>query len=195
MITLTKKVCLLLVSFALSALSYSPLKGLKAIKVKNLEEIDVGCSIEALQGGKMIIFGTYAADFNMIEYAQRIRYYIPQLKDKGISSFLMVVNGSPAAAQKMAELVDLPGDVVLLSDSKGLLGQAFGCSKGWRPEDLTNPYVKLFGMLFGLGAWATLPSVIGGYIGNPFTPQPWIEDALSQGQVRTLTHFIVTYFT
>lgn len=34
----------------------------------------------------------------------------------------------------------------------------------------------------GLGAWATLPSVIGGYIGNPFTPQPWIESALAQGQ-------------
>jgi AhpC/TSA antioxidant enzyme len=28
---------------------------------------------------------------------------------------------------------------------------------------------------------ATLPAVIGGYIGNPFTPQPWIEDALAVG--------------
>ena len=44
-----------------------------------------------------------------------------------------------------------------------------------------SPYLKLFGMLFGLGAWATLPSVIGGYIGNPFSPQPWIEDALVVG--------------
>merc|ERR1712224_80252 len=32
------------------------------------------------------------------------------------------------------------------------------------------------------GAWATLPAVIGGYIGNPFTPQGWIEDALAVGQ-------------
>ena len=37
-------------------------------------------------------------------------------------------------------------------------------------------------MLVGLGAWATLPAVIGGYLGNPFTPQPWIESALAQGQ-------------
>jgi hypothetical protein len=29
---------------------------------------------------------------------------------------------------------------------------------------------------------ATLPAVIGGYIGNPFIPQPWIEDALAVGQ-------------
>ena len=37
-------------------------------------------------------------------------------------------------------------------------------------------------MLWGLGAWATLPAVIGGYIGNPFKAQPWIEDALAVGQ-------------
>ena len=55
---------------------------------------------------------------------------------------------------------------------------------GWRPDDLTSPYVKLFGMLFGLGAWATLPSVIGGYIGNPWTPQPWIEESLIEGQKK-----------
>ena len=36
-------------------------------------------------------------------------------------------------------------------------------------------------MLFGLGGWATLPAVIGGYIGNPFRPQPWIETAMIQG--------------
>ena len=39
-------------------------------------------------------------------------------------------------------------------------------------------------MLWGLGAWATLPAVIGGYIGNPFVPQPWIEDALAVGQKK-----------
>ena len=56
---------------------------------------------------------------------------------------------------------------------------------GWRPDDEEmSPYLKLFGMLWGLGAWATLPSVIGGYLGNPFTPQPWIEDAMAVGQVK-----------
>ena len=45
-------------------------------------------------------------------------------------------------------------------------------------------HLTLFGMLWGLGAWATLPAVIGGYIGNPFVPQPWIEDALAVGQKK-----------
>ena len=44
-----------------------------------------------------------------------------------------------------------------------------------------NAYTKLLGMLVGLGAWATLPAVIGGYLGNPFRGQPWIEEALGQG--------------
>ena len=41
--------------------------------------------------------------------------------------------------------------------------------------------MKLFGMLFGLGAWATLPAVIGGYLGNPNGNAGWIESALIQG--------------
>ena len=34
------------------------------------------------------------------------------------------------------------------------------------------------------GAWATLPAVIGGYIGNPWRAQPWIEDAMAQGSAK-----------
>ena len=70
-------------------------------------------------------------------------------------------------------------------DPLGDTGRAFGMGHGWRPDDAeTSPYLKLFGMLFGLGAWATLPAVLGGYVGNPFRPQPWIEDALAVGQRR-----------
>lgn len=32
--------------------------------------------------------------------------------------------------------------------------------------------------------YVRLPAVIGGYIGNPFSPQPWIEDALAVGQKK-----------
>ena len=101
----------------------------------------------------------------------------------------------------------------LLCDPMGEAGQKFGVGQGWRPEDAEmSPYLKLFGMLWGLGAWATLPAVIGvsefyrdiclsvfpfashanlygdgarlqGYIGNPFKGQPWIEEALAQGQL------------
>jgi len=45
-----------------------------------------------------------------------------------------------------------------------------------------SPYVKLLGMLLGLGAANTLPSVIAGYIGNPSGKNGWIQQALAQGQ-------------
>lgn len=125
------------------------------------------------------------------------------------------MNCESESAKKLVDLVDLPCDVSkgygveLMVDPLGSAGKAFGVGKGWRPDDADlSPFVKLFGMLFGLGvskcvpfpytviyftsgtlsiaatlqAWATLPAVIGGYIGNPFKPQPWIEDAMAVGQ-------------
>ena len=50
-----------------------------------------------------------------------------------------------------------------------------------------NPYLKLLGMLVGLGASATLPSVITGYLGNPWGKSEWIESSLAQGQKVILT--------
>jgi hypothetical protein len=74
-------------------------------------------------------------------------------------------------------------EIELISDSSGIIGKDFKVCRGWNPDDKEmNPYIKLFGMLLGLGAWATLPCVISGYIGNPFIKQPWIEAALAQGQ-------------
>mmetsp|Transcript_9968 Transcript_9968/g.21072 ORF Transcript_9968/g.21072 Transcript_9968/m.21072 type:complete len:321 (-) Transcript_9968:340-1302(-) len=137
----------------------------------------------------MLILGTYAADFNAIEYAQRLRYYLPQLEEEGVKKIGLVLNCETAAAEKLVELVDLDtsssSSVEVMVDPQGEAGKAFGVGKGWQPdnEDM-SPFLKLFGMLWGLGAWATLPAVIGGYIGNPFVPQPWIEDALAVGQKK-----------
>ena len=44
----------------------------------------------------------------------------------------------------------------------------------------SSPYVTLLGMLVGLGAWNTLPSVITGYLGNPSGKNGWIAQALAQ---------------
>ena len=83
----------------------------------------------------------------------------------------------------MAELVDLDTSKVdIFVDNTGEVGKKWGVGRGWlADDDGVNPFLKLFGMLWGLGAWATLPAVIGGYIGNPFKPQGWIEDALAVG--------------
>ena len=176
----------LLASIFQGGSAFAPLAGVSATSVKSNEDIDLG---NFLSGGDktMLVLGTYAADFNAIEYAQRLRYYIPELEKRGITKFGLVLNCNSDAALKLVDLVDLPcdtsdGKVTLMIDPLGKAGKAFGVGVGWRPDDEEmSPFLKLFGMLLGLGAWATLPAVIGGYIGNPFTAQPWIEDAMAVG--------------
>mmetsp|Transcript_42696 Transcript_42696/g.90785 ORF Transcript_42696/g.90785 Transcript_42696/m.90785 type:complete len:305 (+) Transcript_42696:56-970(+) len=172
--------------------AYAPLSGITARSVKTSEDVDLSnfVSTPSSKGKKtMLVLGTYAADFNAIEYAQRLRYYMPELQKRDISKIGLVLNCDADPARTLLDLVDLPYDVSegfgveLLVDPSGGAGRAFGVGTGWRPDDAgMSPYVKLFGMLWGLGAWATLPAVIGGYIGNPFRAQPWIEDAMAVGQ-------------
>ena len=156
--------------------------GIMVERVSDGVKLDLGAHLASLDKA-LVVFGTYAADFNCIEYAQRVRHYLPSLKEKGVTRVVMIINGAPSAAKKLAELVGLQAEVELLSDPLGSAGRAFGVSRGWIPEEEISPYLKLFGMLWGLGAWATLPSVIGGYIGNPWGKQPWIQSALLQGQL------------
>ena len=142
-------------------------------------------STESIPSSKsLFIFGTYAADFNAIEYAQRLRYYLPILQEQcNVSKFGFLLNCEPSAAKALADMVDVDTTKVdLFVDNTGKVGKLWGVGRGWLPDDdEMNPFVKLFGMLWGLGAWATLPAVIGGYIGNPFVAQPWIEDAFAVG--------------
>jgi hypothetical protein len=140
----------------------------------------------------LCILGTYPADFNMIEYGQRLVHYLPQLKARGVKKVLVAVNGSPDSAKLLAEIIGIPDEVELIADPSGEFGRTFGVKRGWLPDqdelsigDLKvpiSPYAKLFGMLLGLGARDTLPSVITGYLGNPSGSNKWIESALAQGQ-------------
>uniref|UniRef100_A0A7S4JZ89 Thioredoxin-like fold domain-containing protein n=1 Tax=Odontella aurita TaxID=265563 RepID=A0A7S4JZ89_9STRA len=178
-----------------SAFVPSSLAGTTVKSVKTGDDVDLATFLSESPSSDdktMLIMGTYAADFNAVEYAQRLRYYLPKLQECGVGKVGFVLNCEADAAKKLAELVDLEttdtseaSPVELLVDPLGEAGRKFGVGRGWLPDNEdTSPYLKLFGMLWGLGAWATLPAVIGGYIGNPFVAQPWIEDALAVGQKK-----------
>jgi len=108
-----------------------------------------------------------------------LRYYKDELQDLGVDNFNVIINGDVPAVTKINELIPMPDGVNLIADPKGEAGKTFGVSLGWRPSDtFLSPYFKLYMMLFGFGCWATLPAVIGGYIGNPTKPQRWITPAL-----------------
>ena len=72
-----------LISIQLSH-AYAPLAGVTARSVKTSENIDLSTYLSSSKK-TMLVLGTYAADFNAIEYAQRLRYYMPDLQKRGIT--------------------------------------------------------------------------------------------------------------
>lgn len=82
------------------------LSGVSLPRVSDGASIDLGAVLSSGSSGKtLLVLGTYAGDFNMIEYAQRVRYYMPELRDKGVDRIMMVVNGEAAACQKLATIL------------------------------------------------------------------------------------------
>jgi hypothetical protein len=161
------------------------LQGISLPRVSDGTEVNLGSALEPASGKTLLVLGTHAGDFNMVEYAQKVRHFLPQLKDKGIDRCMMVVNGEANTASKLADLLDLPPEIELLADPSGEAGRKFGVSRGFRPDDADlPPAAKLFFMGIGLGPpWMTLPAVMIGYFGNPGGRRDWIEGALKQGQL------------
>jgi len=179
---LSTSALLLFVTLTHHISAFAPLKRVYVSSVAG-KSVDLGDFLAEGNDKTMLILGTYAADFNAIEYAQRLRYYLPQLQASGINKVGFVLNCRQDAAMALCDVVELDTTkVTMMVDNDGQAGRAFGVGRGWLPDNKdVSPFLKLFGMLWGLGAWATLPAVIGGYIGNPFVAQPWIEDAMVVG--------------
>ena len=142
----------------LSAGAFAPLKGVIVKSVDSGNDVDLGDFLSSTDSNSrsLLVLGTYAADFNAIEYAQRLRYYTSPLKEKcGISKFGLLLNCRPEAAKLLAECVELDTNLVqLFVDPTGQAGRVYGVERGWLPENNdVNPFLKLFGMLWGLGAW------------------------------------------
>lgn len=161
------------------------LAGVLLPRVSDGEQVDLGAALSSTTGKTMLVLGTHAADFNMVEYAQRVRAFWPLLQEKGVTRCLMVVNGEATSCLKLAELLDIPEEIELFSDPTGDAGRSFGVSRGWRPDDTSlNPRLKLTVMGIGFGPpWMTLPAVLTGYFGNPRGRREWIEASLQQGQL------------
>ena len=72
-----------------------------------------------------------------------MRTFYPDLKERGVSRVMVVVNGEAPACTKLAELLDLPAEIELFSDPTGEAGRSFGVSRGFRPDDAGLRYTKM----------------------------------------------------
>jgi len=162
------------------------LKGTALCRLSDGESIDLGEALSSTSNGKtMLILGTHPADFNMVEYGQKVRVFSSQMKEKGIDRCMIVMNGNQSSCQKFANLLELPDGVEIFPDPTGESGRRFGVSRGWRPDDdRISPILKTTVVGLGFGPpWGTLPAVLTGYIGNPNGRREWIEESLKQGQL------------
>lgn len=148
---------------------------LELARVSDGTPVSIEHVIAAQPGSSLVVLGTYPADFNMIEYAQKVKHFLPHLKQKGVTKTVVVINGEPKAGSRFAELLAMPAELELLADPTGECGKRMGVSRGWLPDAGLSPYVKLFGMLIGVGPPKTLPAILTGYVGNPKGDNGWIQ--------------------
>eukprot|EP00751_Fragilariopsis_kerguelensis_P009583 CAMPEP_0170782984 /NCGR_PEP_ID=MMETSP0733-20121128/15233_1 /TAXON_ID=186038 /ORGANISM="Fragilariopsis kerguelensis, Strain L26-C5" /LENGTH=294 /DNA_ID=CAMNT_0011127545 /DNA_START=158 /DNA_END=1042 /DNA_ORIENTATION=+ len=165
------------------------------IDTTEIEYLDIGAELSIADDKRtMVVFGTYAGDFNMIEYLQKIRASLPELQSKGrIHKIFIVVNGESDQCKLLSSVLDFPTtsttngavEIEFLSDPIGEAGRKFGVSRGFRPDDPSlSPFVKQFCSGIGIGPpWMTLPAVLPGYFGDPNGRREWIETSLKQGQL------------
>ena len=109
-----------------------PLNGIGVKPLGGAASIDVGALLDKKAA---VVFGTYAADFNAIEYGQRLRHYAPKLKERGVESLHLILNADEAASEKFVELLGLEGVCEVYCDPTGAAGRAFGCGRGWLPDE------------------------------------------------------------
>jgi len=175
----------------------SSLKGTTLPRLHDGVPIDLGEALASSSSSKktMLILASHAADFNTIEYVQRLKYSLDKLTSDGlVDRFLFVINGEASSCVKLAQLLDINATdddddstttrIEIFPDPTGEAGRRFGVDRGYRPDDSNiPPLLKLTVVGLGFGPpWGTLPAVLPGYSGNPNGKREWIEQSLEQGQ-------------
>jgi len=107
----------------------------RADGVGEASTVDLGQAVASTSGKTLVVLGTHAADFNSVEYIQRVKAYWPRLEAKGVNRCLVVINGESDQCEKLAELLDVPKSIEILADPTGEAGRRFGVSRGFRPDD------------------------------------------------------------
>ena len=163
----TSAAALLAVSAACSISSadaFAPLSGATATSVSTGANVDLSnfLSDKSGSGYNMLVVGTYAADFNAIEYAQRLRYYLPKLQEAGVGKVGFLLNCEADAAKALCDYTDLPmtSPVDILIDPLGEVGRKFGVEEGGNPtmrsclECSRRKSVHTSSFLVCCGGWA-----------------------------------------
>ena len=168
------------------------------IDVKSIggETLKLGAAL-GVEGKSVMVALSHFGDFNAWEVTQQ---YITAIEkgyiDEGVKVILVGI-GSSTSASFFASSLNLSkysDRIGLVADENASVTNALGCYKGWLaidkehaeryPATDVNPYLKLFGMIFGFGSPGTISRVLQGYIGDQNgdeTKRTWVVDSLLSG--------------
>mgnify|MGYP001359085554 CR=1 FL=1 len=123
-----------MLAIASISLAFAPLSGISLPRASDASAtVDLG----ALSGAKtLVVFGTYPADFNCIEYAQKLRHYQTALRAKGIERFVCVgfERSEPRArAEERVALGVPPPGVYWTKEMRAAVAARFPGTHGWWP--------------------------------------------------------------
>lgn len=143
---------------------------------------------------------SHFGDFNCWELSQQFLSAVDDGRIESDCKVVLVGIGSSESASKFAADLDLnkySDSITLVADPKGVMTEKLDCYRGWLavdkahaerwPSTNVNPYLKLFGMIFGFGSPGTIQKVLYGYVGDKnggVSSRKWVVDALLQGSAK-----------
>ncbi len=122
-------------------------------------------------GKHVLVFLSHFGDLTSWELGQKIRDKMGAITASG-ATISVIGLGSAENAQAFARLLDFPSDVLFATSDLNLYKDGLGFAPGFLPEaSNVSPYVKLLGMLAGIGSPGTIAEVLRGYVGDRDAPQ------------------------
>jgi len=166
---------------------YDLLSGVDVVSVASGESMPVTKAWNKNGGKSLVVLLTHWGDLTCWEYAQKLRYSLPELQEKGVQVTLVGIGGQEAA-KEFAESNGIP-TTMLYTDSNAACAGALGLSPGFgrdtpqQPQaNDASPYLRLLPMLLGVGSPGTLGRVIYGYFGDRSSNPKWIPEQLKRTQ-------------
>lgn len=134
-------------------------------KVATGEPTTLGSQWSGEPGTRVVVaLFTHWADLSSVEFAQKLLAVLPELQAAGVG-VLAVGLGEVGKAKRFSELSGFPLDLLYAEPSSALY-TGLGFNRGFLPDTQVSPYVKLLGMLAGVGSPGTIQEVLRGYVGD-----------------------------
>ena len=163
---------------------YSSLQAIQSIDIVQSKTGMITSFSKALTGKKsLLVYLTHLGDLSSWELAQKLNYYMPNIKNAGINLVAVAPGATIENAEEFSLKTGLSMDDLYL-DFNAVSYNALMFSKGFMPNANISPYLKLLPMLVGIQSEGTISEVLRGYFGDKSASSGWIKSTLRYFFIR-----------